>query len=277
MNGDDAAAMSLDRIVAVAEQAAREAGEYLRTVQPQITGEKSAGNLVTAADLHAEQLILRRIRQEFPDHAVLSEETTADVPLDSDQLWIVDPLDGTNNFAHQIPQFCVSIAFAMRGTVRAGVVFDPNRSELFSCSAGQGALLNGSPIAVAARKALAQAIVSTGFYYDRGELMRHTLRSIDALFTAGIRGIRRFGSAALDLCWVACGRTDGYFEYQLAPWDFAAGAFVVQSAGGICSDRNGLPLRLDSPGVLAASRSVYAELRRHVQWNPPRVADSRPS
>ena len=263
----------LSDLVAAAEEVARAAGDYLRSVQPQISHEKSAGNLVTDADLAAERIILERLRASFPRHAILSEETAADVALDAEHLWIVDPLDGTNNFAHQIPQFCVSIAYAQRGVVRAGVVFDPNRQELFCSCPGRGATLNGQPIQVASRPRLAEVIISTGFYYDRGALMRRTLQSIETLFSTGIRGVRRFGSAALDLCWVACGRVDGYFEYQLAPWDFAAGSLLVQSAGGICSDRNGLPLRLDSPGVIAASRLVYDQLLQQVQWSPPAATD----
>jgi myo-inositol-1(or 4)-monophosphatase len=256
----------LGGVLSVAASAAREAGHFLRGVHPTITREKSSGNLVTAADLESERMIVERIRGEFPEHAILSEESLADVSLEAENLWIVDPLDGTNNFAHGIPQFCVAIAFARQGTVRAGAVYDPNRDELFTAAAGLPSQCNGQPMAVSPRDRLEQSIICTGFYYDRGDLMRRTLDSIETLFVRGVRGVRRFGSAALDLCWVACGRLDGYFEYQLGPWDYAAGHFLVQQSGGRCCDRSGQPLTLSTRGVIASNGRIHEELLDRVRW-----------
>jgi myo-inositol-1(or 4)-monophosphatase len=185
----------------------------------------------------------------------------------SSDLWIIDPLDGTNNFSHSIPLYCVSIAFASRGEVKVAAIYDPNRDELFSAVRGQGAQLNGSPIRVSAASELKEAIICTGFYYDRGQIMRATLKAIETLFTNGVRGVRRLGSAALDLCWVANGRLDGFFEYRLAPWDYAAGWLIVAEAGGDCSNRDGQAMTLDANNITAASPAVHAKLVEIVPWS----------
>ncbi len=249
-----------------ATDAAVAAGKLLLAAHPGRAKEKSVGNLVTEADLESERIIVDRIRAHFPGHSILSEESSADIDVDSANLWIIDPLDGTNNFAHGIPQFCVSIAYAQAGHVRMGVVYDPNRDELFTCVHGESAKLNGHPIAISNRDQLSQSIVCTGFYYDRSEMMRRTLKAIESLFDRGVQGVRRFGSAALDLCWVACGRLDGYFEYQLGTWDFAAGSLLVQSAGGHCTDRNGQTVTLKSQGMIASNGRIHSQLLQRVKW-----------
>jgi len=228
--------------------------------------EKSLNNLVTQADLECESLIASMIAADFPSHKILAEERSASADPLSDKIWIIDPLDGTNNYAHGIPHFSVSIAYAQRGEVLAGVVFDPIRGELFSAARGGGAFLNGKKISVSPTPLLSQSIITTGFYYDRGELMEKTLDTIKMLFKADIRGIRRLGSAALDLSWVACGRFDGYFEYQLSPWDFAAGMLIVREAGGKCANRDGTDLKLTSKSVAVSNGKVHNDFLGIVKW-----------
>jgi myo-inositol-1(or 4)-monophosphatase len=167
---------------------------------------------------------------------------------------------------HGIPQFCVSIGLAVAGELQLGVVYDPNRQELFTAQRGRGAFLNGRPIQVSPRPNLQQSVIGAGFYYDRGDLVTQTLSAIQRLFQVPIRGVRRFGSAALDLCWVACGRYDGYFEYRLGPWDYAAGAVIVAEAGGRCCDRHGQPLQVLSGNVIASSPQIHAELVQLVRY-----------
>lgn len=228
--------------------------------------EKTKNNLVTQADFEAEEAIASVIGKSFPSHSILAEERRENTDILSPHLWIVDPLDGTNNYAHAIPHFCVSIAYAEKGEVLAGVICDPMRNELFSAERGAGAFMNNRKIAVSGTAAISESIITTGFYYDRGELMEKTLDSIHSLFKADIRGIRRLGSAALDLCWVACGRFDGYFEYRLSPWDFAAGMLIVREAGGKCSDRAGRELRLTSKSAVASNGKIHKEFLKIVRW-----------
>ena len=206
------------------------------------TNEKSgAHDLVTSADIEGERIIVESIREEYPDHNILAEEADYE-STDSEYTWIIDPLDGTNNFAHGLPVWCVSIACAHQGKVICGVVYDPERDELFEAQRGGGARLNGRTISVSTRDELAHSMLVTGFFYDRGEAMRRNLDTIERFFSNGIVGLRRFGSAALDLCMVASGRTDGFWEFELKPWDYAAGALIVQEAGGKTSDAEGKPL-----------------------------------
>ncbi len=267
--------MNLDSILETAIEAAQAAGKALKE-NPNVgqVVEKSAYHFVTEADLRSEKIILDLIRERFPQHRIVSEESHQSENVLETDVWIIDPLDGTNNFSHGIPLYCVSIAFASKGQVQVGVVYDPNRDELYSAVRGRGAFMNGVPIRVSAADELKQAIICTGFYYDRGEMMRATLKAIETLFTNGVRGIRRLGSAALDLCWVANGRLDGFFEYRLAPWDYAAGWLLVTEAGGACSDRDGQPMSLDANNVMAASPAVHRRLLDIVPWSNMRVAIS---
>jgi myo-inositol-1(or 4)-monophosphatase len=228
--------------------------------------EKTKNNLVTEADFECEEAIISVIRKRYPLHSVLAEERHENADVLSKHLWIIDPLDGTNNYAHGIPHFCVSIAYAEKGKVLAGVIVDPMRKELFTAIKDGGAFLNGTRLSVSATAGISRAIITTGFYYDRGRLMEKTLAAIHSLFKADIRGIRRLGSAALDLCWVACGRFDGYFEYQLSPWDFAAGMLLVNEAGGRCSDREGKEQTLLSKSAAASNGRIHREFLRIVKW-----------
>jgi len=250
------------------QELAWEAGEFLlREAATLVAVEKGgAHNLVTQVDIDCEQMICQRLGGLLPGSQFLREEGDSDGDETSAALWIVDPLDGTNNYVHGIPQFCVSIALVRQGQFQMGVVYDPNRRERFAAWRGAGAWLNGQPIRVSQRPRLAESVIATGFYYDRGDLVSRTLAAVQRLFDEPIRGIRRFGSAALDLCWVACGRYDGYFEYQLGPWDYAAGALLVQEAGGRCHDRSGQPLQVQSGSVIASSPQIHEDLVRIVQW-----------
>ncbi len=251
----------------LAMEAARKAGAcILEHYDAPDIRQKASHNLVTAADLAAEKIITELISRRFPDHALLAEEGWQDTSLAAPDLWIIDPLDGTNNYAHHFPHFCVSIAYAKQGQAQAGVVYDPVREEMFTAERGAGALLNDKPITTSAAPDLKQALVGTGFYYERGQIMELTLEKIRTLFKTNIHGVRRTGAAALDLCWIAAGRLDAFFEYRLAPWDFAAAALIIEEAGGRVACRCGQPLKLDSKGITATNAHLMNPFLDIVRW-----------
>ena len=257
----------MEKIIKLAVNASKKAGEIvLSFYDKQEIQYKDSNNLVTQADIEAEAFIIKAIKGEFPDHSILSEELVEKDPYDSDNLWIIDPLDGTNNYARNIPQFCISIAYAEKGKVLAGVIYDPCRKELFTSIKEKGAYLNGEKIRVSNKNHINQAIIATGFFYDRGEIMEKTLDTIKSLFKQKICGLRRMGSAALDLCWVASGRYDGYFEYKISPWDIAAGMLIVSEAGGICTDRSGASLSLNKEGIVATNGLLNKKITDIVKW-----------
>ncbi len=252
----------------VAQEAARRAGQLILEQQGSASiSEKGANNLVTEADLAAQKTIIEMIGTHFPDHSIIAEEQDLEVKSGAPEQWIIDPLDGTNNYAHNIPHFSISIAFARSGRVEAGVVFDPGRDEMFTAVRGKGAYLNGKQIGVSRARSLKEAVVATGFYYDRGLIMRKTLHSIEKLFEANLHGIRRFGTASLDLCWVACGRFDAYFEYTLSVWDFAAGMLILEEAGGRCTDQEGKELDLSSGGIAVSNGNFHEQFLAVVGWS----------
>ncbi len=257
-----------ERILGVAKCAARDAAEVLLRYYGHATvhEKESTQNIVTQADLESERCITQIIQEAFPHHAMLREETEFRGDMLSDHLWVVDPLDATNNYAHGIPHFCVSIAYVRRGQPQVGVVYDPLRDEMFWSLRGQGAYCNDRRIAVSRPDDLSHTIISTGFYYDRGVIMERTLQAIQTLFHHNIRGLRRMGAAALDMSWVACGRFGGFFEYKLAPWDYAAGWLIVDEAGGRCLDRAGQPLTLPSGSMIAACPAILQEFVDLVAW-----------
>ena len=229
-------------------------------------------DLLTETDTAAERAVTGVISEAFPDHAILGEEGEADADTgvtaaDEPHLWVVDPIDGTNNFAHGIPHFAVSVACYRRGEAAAGVVLNPARGDLYEATRGGGARLDGRPIAVDEAESLDRCLVGTGFYYDRGGMMRATLGAIEEVFSHDVHGIRRMGTASLDLCQVACGMYGAYFEYQLSPWDFAAGRLIVEEAGGRVSTTAGDPLPLAKCGLLASNgrlhEAMLAITRRH--------------
>ncbi len=253
----------------IACTAIRQAGQRLMEMlgKAEISQKGATHNLVTQADLEAEKIITDLIRSEFPNHKLLLEEGQSTGGSTDEHLWIVDPLDATNNFAHGIPHFCVSIAYALNGEIQVGAVFDPTRNELFHATKGSGAFLNDQPMRVTSSTKLEECIVGTGFYYDRGAMMKKTLDSIHELFSRNIRGIRRMGSAAIDLSWVACGRFDAFFEYKLEPWDYAAGKLLIEEAGGRCTDRVGNPLEIDSRSVIVSNSHVHDLIFDAVKWS----------
>ena len=251
----------------LALDAARRAGAcILKHYKAPEIRQKASHNLVTVADLESEKLITGMIHDKFPDHALLAEEGLDDTSLASEHLWLIDPLDGTNNYAHHFSHFCVSIAYARQGEINVGVVYDPVRDEMFSATLGTGAELNGKPICTSSAQTLQEALVGTGFYYERGFVVDLTLQKIRELFNINIHGIRRTGAAALDLCWLAAGRLDGFFEYVLSPWDVAAASLIIQEAGGRVSDRKGLELKLGSLGIVASNEFLHESLLTIVQW-----------
>ncbi len=212
--------------------------------------------LVTKADLAAEEAIVESIRDSFPDHAFLAEEAYADTVV-AENLWIIDPIDGTNNFAHGIPHYSVSIAYYESGQAQCGVIANPATEEVFWCQRGRGAWLGDTQVSVGKEASLDEAIIATGFYYDRGKMMKETLATIERLFENNIRGIRRFGSAALDLAYVGCGRYSAFFEYQLYPWDFAAGKLFVEEAGGKTTTCCGNEIPIQTTTMLATNRVLH--------------------
>lgn len=240
-------------------QTAREAGGVLidRLGRARIST-KGDIDLVTEADLAAEKLIIERIRSHYPRHAILAEESGASVELDagkSDWKWIIDPLDGTTNYAHGYPCFCVSIAVERAGQIELGVVYDPTRDELFAAERGQGATLNERPIRVSTIADLNSAMLCTGFPYNVRERPDFAREFIN--FTMTAQAVRRDGSAALDLAYLACGRFDGFWEDGLNAWDIAAGLLLIEEAGGRVTDFCGAPLSIYTPKVLATNGLVH--------------------
>ncbi len=241
---------------------ARAAGAILRegwgrTHHPELKGRI---DLVTDYDRRSEALLLEAIAREFPDHAVLAEESGARPAPGARVRWIVDPLDGTTNFAHNYPFFCVSIGVEVDGVLVAGVVFDPVREELFAAAAGAGATLNGAPIRVSAVARVQDALLVTGFPYDVRE---HPERSVPLFqaFLVRAQGIRRDGSAALNLCYLACGRFDGFWEGHLSAWDMAAGTMIVREAGGVVTAYDGDAFALEARQILASNGAIHDEMR----------------
>jgi myo-inositol-1(or 4)-monophosphatase len=241
-------------------RAARAAGRiHLKRLSHISVARKSnAIDLVTEADREAEAAALDVLRRAFPAHAILAEESGATTNV-SEHRWIVDPLDGTTNFAHCYPQFCVSIAYERRGRLEAAVIFDAVRRELFVARRGGGARLNGKQIRVTRTPSLETALLVTGFPYDRRERRRYYLAFWEA-FMMRTHGVRRTGSAALDLAWVACARSDGFWEFGLKPWDVAAGALIVQEARGQVSNMDGSPLDLAGAQIIASNGLIHHEM-----------------
>ncbi len=245
-----------------AEKAARAAGDLLiahRDEEHRI-GFKGAVDLVTDMDERSQVLIHSIIATRFPDHDFLAEEGL-DSQDGSEYRWIFDPLDGTTNFAHGFPVFSVSIALQERGRMVLGVIFDPLRREMFTAVEEKGAYLNGRRIAVSAVRSLNRSLLATGFPYDVRESAQNNLDHF-ADFAVRAQALRRCGSAALDLCYVACGRFDGFWELKLAPWDVAAGILLVREAGGRVTDFRGDELDIFDPEVLASNGLVHDEMIR---------------
>jgi myo-inositol-1(or 4)-monophosphatase len=238
---------------------AREAGTILREGfdRPKEISYKGEVDLVTESDKRSEKLVVARLRERFPDHGVVAEEGGGAAAV-ANYCWHVDPLDGTTNFAHGYPCFAVSIGLAEAGHPTAGAVFNPVYDELFAAARGEGAYLNGKRIRVSTVEKLATSLVATGFPTHQ----RKKSANINYYwqFTLRSHGVRRDGAAALDLCSVACGRFDAFWEFGLKSWDTAAGIVIVEEAGGRITDLEGQPYRLGGPSILATNGRVHAEV-----------------
>ncbi|MBF0137824.1 MAG: inositol monophosphatase [Magnetococcus sp. DMHC-1] len=256
--------MQQSPILTVAIRAARKAGSIaLRHFdrRDELTiREKHPHDFVSDADTHVEKEILYHLRKAYPQHGILAEESAFDNKLRQGAYWIIDPIDGTTNFLHGIPHFSISIALAQDDQIMAGLVFDPVKDELFAAERGRGAFLNDRRIRVANTRSLADAFLVTGFPVHNRALRPLYLQSFTTLLMASGPGVRRTGSAALDLAYTAAGRFDGFWELDLNPWDIAAGALLVREAGGFVSDLNGENGFLESGDILAANPPLHAEL-----------------
>jgi myo-inositol-1(or 4)-monophosphatase len=262
---------SLERRVAV--DAARAAGQLLKSELPgsrRIAYKGSPTNLVTEMDARVEELIVGRLAAAFPDDAVLGEERGASTGR-SGRRWIIDPLDGTTNYAHGFPAFGVSIGLESAGRVELGVVYDPNLDEMFVAERGRGTTANDHPLAVSATPTLDESLLATGFPYNIREAGDNNLKEY-AAFSVRVRAVRRLGSAVLDLAWLACGRLDGCWGLRLGPWDVAAGSLLVEEAGGRVTDLTGGALDLDAPSLVATNGHIHSavlDVLREVRGGKP--------
>ena len=243
------------------ESLARGAGEILRAGFGQRHQVRYKGeiDLVTEADHASEEFLLNEIRRRFPDHQVVSEESDGIAGAECCQ-WIIDPLDGTVNYAHGVPIFSVSIAYREDNLMRLGVVYDPMQEECFSAERGRGSFMNGRPLHVSQAQVLVRSLLVTGFSYDIRTNPRNNL-DYYATFSLCSQGVRRLGSAALDLSYVAAGRFDGYWELEIKPWDIAAGGLIAEQAGAMVTDVLGRPDYLKPPcSILATTPGIHAEM-----------------
>lgn len=251
--------MDMERVRQIGTAAAFNGGKILKDHFGNLRSvrKKGAIDLVTEADLRSEAAIIKTITRAFPEHAILAEESGR---RDGDGgCWIIDPLDGTTNFAHNLPLFCVSIAFAVEGEIQAGFVLAPILGELFVAVKGSGAELNGSPISVSTTATLADSLLVTGFPYDHATIFTPLMDRFGRCLKA-TQGVRRLGSAALDLCYVACGRFDGFWEQHLKPWDTAAGFLIATEAGARTSVFSGAPYTIDRDEILSTNGTIHDEL-----------------
>ncbi len=249
----------MNKIKQTLEKALIEAGRIIKTAstKPISIDYKSPVSLVTKTDKKAERKIIEIIKRNFPDHSIFAEESKPSG--NSKYKWIIDPVDGTTNFAHRLACFCVSIGFEEDGIVKLGGVFNPLLNEWFWAEKGKGASLNGKKIKVSKVKMLGESLLATGFPYDRREKAKYYLRFIEE-FMLRTHGIRRLGSSAIDLCYVACGRFDGYWEFNLQAWDQSAGALMVEEAGGQLSDFRGKPMNIYGRQTLASNGLIHREM-----------------
>lgn len=243
-------------------ETARDAGRLLleKFDRGIAVSKKGEIDLVTEADLASEALIIERIRSYYPRHSILAEESGEAVIAggDASWKWIIDPLDGTTNFAHAYPCWCVTLALEHNGEIVVGVTYDPTRNELFSAEKGRGASLNNQPIRVSKTETLGDALMVTGFPYDikrREDFARHLTQ-----FLLNSRGVRRDGSAAIDMAYVACGRFDGFWEEGLKPWDMAAGVLLIEEAGGQISYYDGSRHSIYKPPICASNGLIHSQM-----------------
>ena len=249
-------------------QAARKAGRTLKRdfgeVEHLQVSLKGPANFVTAADRRAEEIVYEELAKARPGYGFLGEEGGRREGADKTHRWIVDPLDGTSNFLHGIPQFAISIGLEREGTIVAGVIYNPANDELFTAERGKGAFLNDRRLRVAGRQRLVDAVFTCGLpHHGKGDLS--LFRKEFAVVQDKVAGLRRFGAAALDLAWVAAGRLDGYWERDISPWDMAAGLLLVREAGGYVSDIDGGDAMLEKGHIVAGNETMHRELMRLLQ------------
>ena len=245
------------------EMLARNAGKILRAGYEKThqVEYKSTIDPVTEIDRQAENFLLKEILDKFPNHHILAEESGV-VEGDPDHIWYIDPLDGTVNYAHGIPVFCVSIAYAYKRDLKLAAVYDPMRDELFSAARGQGATMNGVPISASNERELGRSLLVTGFPYDMWETTNDNLEDYGK-FAKLTQGVRRLGSAALDLCYVAAGRFEGFWEHSLQPWDVAGGGLIAEESGAKVTDLIGKEKYLSPPiSILAAPPILYEKMMK---------------
>ncbi|OGW80466.1 MAG: hypothetical protein A3G33_09820 [Omnitrophica bacterium RIFCSPLOWO2_12_FULL_44_17] len=241
------------------EKALLEAGSILKTAidQPKKISFKSPISLVTETDKKAEAVVIEIIKTAFPTHSILAEESNPQGKTPNK--WIIDPIDGTTNFAHGLPIACVSIAYEENGIIQVGGVWNPFLGEWFWAERGKGASLNGKKISVTKAKSLKESLVATGFPYDRIKFGKYYIHIMENVLYR-TQDVRRLGSAAIDLCYVACGRFDGYWEFRLNPWDQAAGVLIVEEAGGKVTNFHGKPVDIYEGETLATNGKIHKEL-----------------
>jgi len=249
----------------IAVKAARAAGDVILRYVDRVEGlsiqSKARNDFVSEVDHLAEQQIIRTLRRAYPDHAVLAEESGA--TGEAEYTWVIDPLDGTTNFLHGFPQYAVSLALKHRGRLEQAVIYDPLKQELFAASRGRGATLNSRRIRVAQRTSLEGALLGTGIPFREHQDLDRYLPTLRAL-VPGTAGVRRAGSAALDLAYVAAGRLDGFWEFGLHEWDMAAGVLLIQEAGGLVGDFDGGDRYLQTGNVVAASPKLFKAMVKSI-------------
>jgi len=252
--------MNMDFIKRTGIKAAFESGRLLKSYFGNISHTRKKGlvDLVTEADVASEENIIGIIRKSFPDHSILAEESGLEQG-DLNHQWIIDPLDGTVNFAHQVPIFSISIAYAFKGTPVMGVVLNPVTGELFSAVAGEGAFLNDRPIQVSDTRIVQESLLASGFPYDLLSIFDTITERMENCLKAA-QGIRRLGSAAIDICAVACGRFDGFWEQNLHPWDTAAAMVIASEAGALVTDFANQPFSMDKKEILATNGHIHREM-----------------
>lgn len=237
--------------------------QYYMDINYEVTNKPGVNNLVTEADLAAEKAILNTIKSNFPDHHILSEEV-GEIIQDSNYKWIIDPIDGTVNFAHKIPLCCVSIGVEFKNEIILGAVYNPFLNELFVAEKNSGATLNEKPIRISSKEKLENACMVTGFPYVYSDAANSPLQIFGRFIKKGIP-IRRLGSAAIDLCWVACGRFDAFYEENLFAWDTAAGYLMVQEAGGTVTDYKGNSYSPYHPYIVASNGVIHEQLLKWIE------------
>lgn len=220
---------------------------------------KSAIDLVTEVDVEVEQMFRALVAERFPDHKVLAEEMGGDAGIPAGPCWVFDPIDGTTNFTHGLPIFCSSLALEIGGVAQVAAVYDPTRKELFTAERGGGAYLNGRPLRVSSTDRLVDAMLVTGFPYDVHSRIEEIV-GLFARFVGRARAVRRLGSAAIDLCYIAAGRMDGFWERDLKPWDIAGGALIVEEAGGRITNMDGRPFQSRGRDVLATNGLLHGDM-----------------